>query len=508
MLALFSSPAFWFGAAVLSFSQVGKFCEFSAPQTTPSPRSNLIAQLRPRDFTDAWTFNAALAAFLLASFAAYTLLCSVPPGVLEGWMTIAGGDSGRSHLTDPSIFPLIVAAMMVGLTQPFPGLDRIANFQKEVFHRWIGIPEHVARISAHFADEILARSDGPEALAAELEQMLSDQWIHRIGAFADTSFYSDYVGQMKLDRQAELDEIRQGSSREKRFVVQDLIFAAAVATVKSGGGRALPKLAKALAVSMPDQERRPKAWSSGILVFLLCAVVLWVVLPMSSMQTFVDGALGKRESWDFWPASPAMSGLYLLSNYVPLFFAVVVVNMLALERLSSGSETDDRSVSAIVERYALPIVLVVVAIILYDYAQALMDRGAFDGAYDGSVWTFIIRRLPFFCLHAMAPAIAALILVVFTIRADLRSTLRERIAWAAGLAAIVGLVSYFYAVGRLEFQFQAPPDAGRDFRYLVVVLHVASALVAFAAVNFAIRRHAARFVRTAPGGTSRQAARA
>ncbi len=509
MIALLSSPAFWCGAAVLAFSQIGKFCEFSAPQNTPStPRSNLMLQLRPRDFTDGWTFNTGLVAFLIASLLVYTLLCSVPPSVLQGWMTIAGGDAEQSKLTDPSIFPLFVAAMMVGLTQPFPGLDRIANFQKEVFHRWIGIPERVARIAAHFTDQILARSDTPEALVGELERMLSDQWIHRIGGFADTSFYFDCLTQMKLDRPAELDEIRHGSAREKRFIVQDLTFAAAVATVKSGGGRALPKLARALDVSMPDCQKQPKAWSSGILLFLLCAVVLWVVLPMASTLALVDDLLGVRESWDFWPASPAMSGLYLLANYVPLFLAVVGANMLALERLSSGAEARDHSVSAIVERYALPIIAVVVLIVLYDYAQALMDRGVFAGAYDGSIWTFIFRRLPFFCLHAMAPAIAALTLIVFTLRADLRATLRDRIVWAFGLGVLTGLVSYFYALGRLEFQFRAPPDVGRDYVWLIVTLHVIAALVAFAAVNLAIRRRTGASVEAAVRRPQRKAARA
>lgn len=367
MTALLQMPTFWFGAAIFLLSQIGRFCELSATsRTTLFVRSSLFSQLKPRDLTDSRTFATALIAFLLGSCVGYFLLCLLPPSVFNGWLKITNTPVGNFSPTDMSSYPLFVAAALVGLTQPIPGLDKIANFQKEVFHQWIGVPERVVGAAAYFSVQVLARRSD-QTLTAEINRLVSPQWTEEIGSFADVTFYVDHIKRVELDSENALSEVKKGSAREKKFVIQDLIFAACVAAVKREGGRALEKLAEALDVKMPTPvPTKMSRISGGILLAIFCSVFLWFFMPLSGIREAVEATVG--EGAVFWPLTLYASGTYVLSNFIPTILGTLIVMLVVTERRKERRQL----VSEILDRYAMTILGIALVVVAYDYLQALI----------------------------------------------------------------------------------------------------------------------------------------
>ncbi|TCL71231.1 hypothetical protein [Rhizobium sp. BK251] len=483
MGVLLQMPTFWFGAVIFLLSQFGRFCELSAAsRTTLFVRSNIFSQLKPRDLTDSRTFASALFVFLLVSAFGYLLLCLVPPSVISGWLTITNTPVGNFAPADMSSYPLFVSAALIGLTQPIPGFDKIANLQKEVFHQWIGVPERVVGTAAYFAVQILARRSD-QGLTAEINRLVSDRWTEEIGAFADVTFYVDHIKRVELDSENALVEVKKGSVREKKFVIQDLIFAACVAAVKREGGRALEKLAEALDVKMPPRiPTRMSRVSSGILLAMFCSVFLWFFLPLTGIREFVEAAVGPSNPV-LWPTTLYFSGTYVLTNFVPTILGTLILLLAITQR----KKPRKLLVPEILDRYATTILGIALLVICYDYLEALVERSASTVRYQDTAGIFFATRIPFFAFHSLIAALAAAVLLVYTVRGDLRDTPAKICAWGMGLVVSLGILSYFYAEARLQYHLGV---TSRDFVVAVVLLNALSALVSFAIASLALRRSA------------------
>ena len=506
MRTFLGSETFWFGAVLLMLSQVGKFCEFREPQSAVLPRSNLFLQLKPRDPADSRTFNLGLGGVLCASFLIYLMLCAVPPTLLQGWLTVTGTNAAGTAVPSASdTYPLFVAAAMIGLTQPIPGLDKVANFQKDVFHRVIGIPERVARTAAGFTDQIFARAGDPEALKRELDRFLDDRWIQLLGRFADTASYRNSLERIDLDTQAEMDEVRRGSDREKKFVIQELTLAAGVATVRRGGGRALPRLAEALDVSMPIERARSSDWGGGLLIVFACSVFLWFLIPFGAVRQLLLPILGEA-GVKFLPADLYESGQYVLSNFIPPIMVALLVSLgMEKDKPSAAPRTPTLS---IVNDHAVTVVYLALAVVAYDYVQAFLDRGHFVNAYNGDTLFFVASRTPFYFLHSLIPAFVAVAVVVYTAREDIRTDRRRSLLFIAAAGAWVALMAFFYAEARWEYQLSSLHlGSGADFRLLVILLNVAAALLSLLIVDVSLRRRSARLAAPPVSAAGRPARR-
>lgn len=226
-------------------------------------------------------------------------------------------------------YPLYIAAILVGLTQPIPGLENLTNLQKDFFHYWIGVPEKVLTLSEHFITQILSRSNSKEELNREINELLNDEWIEKLGRFADTLYYRIQLGNIQIENDSDIKEVLSGSIREKRIVIESVVLSAAIASARNGGGKVLSQLAGILRVEMPSPPHAPWGIGGGILMFLFVLTGVWFLVLL--IDYHVDVILGPvnldlgPRKYDFWPNNLPDSGFYVASQMIPIFLSIMFV---------------------------------------------------------------------------------------------------------------------------------------------------------------------------------------
>jgi hypothetical protein len=117
-------------------------------------------------------------------------------------------------------------------------------------------------------------------MAKELQLLISDTWVERIDAYADTEFYRAHLARLKLDDEAEL---LKGTRRELKILTRQLVDVASLATVRESGVASLDRLAGVLRVSMISYPFWPKAFLAGGILFLVGMTLLWNLIPCSTV---------------------------------------------------------------------------------------------------------------------------------------------------------------------------------------------------------------------------------
>jgi hypothetical protein len=467
MFALFNSTEFWFGLVVLSAYQCGKFRELNLVDPSVTERSSVIPNLRASDFAGKNAYVSSLIVFLLATFVGYTLLCAASPTVLRGWFEVTKSPVNTADFVNKVPYPLYIAAAFMGLTQSaIPGFAALGDFQKNFFHFWIGVPRKVIDTAATFSEEIIAKTeDNKEQLYMVIRQLLSARWKAKIDKYADLVFYEYQIRRMKLDETDVLDDIKSGSTRELQHIIEQLVYAAAIAAVRETGGKALDELAADLDVPIPGPRYPYRNLALSALVFIVCLTLLWFAVPMS--KPIVESTIGSASAI-YWPADLATSGQYLLAHSIPIFCAIGLMLM-----MKSNSRSQK------FERYPELIISVIVLVVVYDYLQALFDYGYFSKVSDGDVLSFFVRRLPF-NIHSLISCFICVIILMFLENSGKPGILNSKLfAWLALVLSTI-LVSSFYAFARLKFQFNG---FSPDFMICVVTMNVIVASISFVAVE-------------------------
>ena len=485
MWNLFSSMDFWFGTAVLGAHQIAKFREISIPELQFAARQPLIPNLQTRDFAGKLTFFLALAGFLVATFATYFILCVVSPGILEGWAKVSGAPAGveLTKFVDSVHYPLYIAAAFIGLSQPgMPFLAKIGNMQRNFFHALMGIPRRLVNRSTFFANQILARSSANKDLARELQLLVSDAWVERIDDYADTDFYRAQLDRLKLVDDADRKEALRGSRRELKNLIQQLVDAASLATVRESGIGSLDRLAADLNVDTQIEPDIAKAFLAGGILFLIGLTFLWTFIPL------LDGlAHHLTTGRDLWPADLTFSGQYLVAQATPIFLAsgVAVATWLTAFRRSDAANRSGApltpGLAAHFNRYAGVFAWVVIGVVVFDLFQAFFDYGFFKEGVAAGFLAFIPANLPFYLLHSFVSLVICFALLFYM---DSRE---ERMTWKTApvlglLMLAVALISLLYTAARVQFGMKDMPFGpnGVDMAVLIGLINVSAAVLAFA----------------------------
>lgn len=499
MSDLMSSAEFWFGAFVLCTYQIAKFSELNSLDPSFSARSAIIPNLRASDFAGRFLFYGSLTAFLLATFVGYSLLCAASPRLLAGWAKLTGIQGDPETFVKSVPYPLYIAAAFMGLTQPaIPILSKIGDMQRNVFHAWIGVPKRVVGTSTFFSNQILARCPDRESLGRELQKLVSDSWLNRIDAYADTVFYRQQISRLKLNDDGQIEDIIKGSKWELRNLIEQLTYAVSLATVRESGGKGLSRLAADLGVTVPAGTAPLKDYLAGGVLCLIGMTLLWFLIPMFDTPA---SAYLQDGDWDFWPDDLQKTAQYLLSHAVPVFIATVITlalwarrQELALESGENRNPSDGDFIKGL-ENYAGLILTLVLIVVLYDFAQALYDFGSFQANLARSAYEFMIKNVPFYVLHSFVPILACFIILIYVGRLDNPATKMSAIVSAGLLVLVVGFTSAFYAMARLYYQFNG--TKGVDFIVLVVAVNVTASLLALVTASlFGRRQIAARRLRS------------
>ena len=295
---VFGSLEFWAGAVALTFFQYAKFSEIDGQNDDLREWVGVLPSMKATDFIGHKLYVGALALFLLVTFLGYALVCLASPSLISGWIR-ATQESATAQSIEEAItstpYPLYVAAVFMGLAhKSIPGVERIVNKQRDVFHEFVGIPKTVVDISTQFTLQVLGRTRSPEEKVDFIANLTSDEWVTKISAYADVAFYRGEISRLKLD-DSELQDISRSSPRELKLSVEQLVCLASMATVRKSGGSGLKKLADSLGLKVASPADRPwKPIFSALFVSLVLIIFTSFAIPMAHQA--VQEALG----FSFW----------------------------------------------------------------------------------------------------------------------------------------------------------------------------------------------------------------
>jgi hypothetical protein len=506
MLSVLNSMEFWIGAILLCCFQVGKFSELNTLDEDLKDWPGGVLNLRASDFLGHKSYLGLLALFLLVTFAGFFLACLVAPSLILGWIRITSNDDISPKIDEifrTVPYPLYIAAAFMGLAhQAIPGFSRIANLQRDIFHHVVGVPKIVVATSNYFATQILAQSTSRDELAARLKSLAQDSWQVQIEKFADAKFYSAELERLKLEDADAVEEVVAGTPRELRGLVKQLVSIAAIAAVRKSGGTGLENLAKALGVSMPERNQvEANGLIAGILLSILGLTVLWFTIPV--VEPIVDAATGNLEI-KFWPLGPDAlysCGIYLLCNVVPVLLAIVIL-VVFLPMVSKDS-AGNTNLNVSFERNAYVLLAAMLAVILFDYVQAISDAGLVGGDYlanfNATTARLVVSWFPYFLLHSAVVVAICFMIVVNISRRNAMNNGIHRFFYYVLVLLSAGLLSALYAEARLYYQFQRP--GAIDYIILIALLNMAAASIAWEVARFVYNRRIGKATQPGALGT-------
>lgn len=147
MWELVQEQAFVVGAMLVVIYQAAKFTELNLADPITSRYVALLPDAKVRDFASSCAYHTALFAFLGASVVVYFFLCQISPNLVKGAAILLGAGEPPAALQNIP-YPLYIAAMFVGLSQPvIPIFSQFVNAQRDFFHDRINVPRRVINLS-------------------------------------------------------------------------------------------------------------------------------------------------------------------------------------------------------------------------------------------------------------------------------------------------------------------------------------------------------------------------
>jgi hypothetical protein len=485
MTGLLGSAQFWFGALLLCAFQFAKFNEIK-PLDAGLKGWSAVPDLRARDFVGLLPYRVTLALFVLVTLAGYVVLCLASPSLIGGWMRIVGQQSEAAEIdkiAQSSAYPLWIAAAFMGLAhQTIPGLARISNVQRDMFHDLVGIPRALVETSSRFSTEILAQSLDKRSRGERLALMCSDRWRADIEEIADIGFFEAQLERLELDDEDDLEDARGGSVRELRAAIEQVVCVACIATVRKSGAEALADLAVHLGVERPREQ--PGRWHDLLAPALGCFTALVVLLFLLPMVTPLMAAMMGGEAV-FWPSGDealSSSAIYLVGLVVPVLIAAAIL----------ASWTAGKAGSA---PGAGALIVVGLFVVAYDLGQTLWDYGFNNVKLDTDTGQFI--GLHALVVMAICGFIQWRIAQPGSATASRETaTLTRRTLDVLETVLVAAIVAAFYGWARINYQWGKPQPF--DLVPLTVLLNAAAAVMAFVAYRSIWRRRQARQEDAAP----------
>jgi len=483
MPEFFWTAEFWFGAMALCVFQFGKFNELSSADPAFLRLSH--PNLRASDFAGPQIFAGALVLFIAVTLVIYFILCWASPTVLIGVANVTQTQPEQfSQFIGSVPYPLYIAAGFMGFAQQaVPGLSKIGNIQRDVFHRLLGVPLSAIRLVDAASAQLFAQGADREQLSRKVEALVGNAWLASMHRYADLSFYRAEIERLKLGSAGEREEAKNGSVRELQSLFEKLIYAAAIATIRTSGKRGLRLLATDLAI--PPEATRPGfagALRTGVVCYLLGLTFLIFGVPMIYPAIDMIAVSGTPK---YWPLTVNASGSYVLSQVAPVLISTMLLMAFVPLGRSRDVPTERRTAMGLLNRHAGFVLLVIAAVVTFDYVQALFDFGFYKKQYDGRLFDFITAWFPFNVLHSFISVTACLIIIWHFNASDGERPEGIRPALSS-IVGLVGTVALFYAAARMVFLDKA--GLPLDYIALIAVLNIFAAAIAFFAVLSVKRR--------------------
>jgi len=473
MWELLASTQFWGGAFLLLCFQIGKYGELNQEDEDLRRWAGVIPNLSARHFLNFSSYIGTLTAFLLVSFAGYLAVCVISPSLIAGWVrvTTASADATAIESYIESVpYPLFIAAAFMGLAhQTIPGFSRIANLQRDVFHELVGVPGVVAATATDYSIQLWSKLGSDDQRRKFLSDLMVSDWHTSMRRYADVGFF-DYEVSRRSDGASDVIAM---TPTELKIRLEQVVYIAAIAAVRKGGGKALRGLGRDLGVDVSDRMRVPfRGLIAGGLVSVVTLTMLWFGIPL--IAPVVDYLNGPQDL-AFWPAGVdalKSSGIYLLAQTVPILAATLTLIVVVSPRLEDVSK--ELSFRGIIEKYALLLLGIALLVIVFDYAQIISDYGIYSAQITSTPLRFFWLWAPYNLLHATISLVVCIILLNYIVRGEV-VTAGVSITYVSLIVTFSLLLALFYAFVRLRFDYQLP--IAIDYLVIIGLLNVVGALI-------------------------------
>ncbi|MBY5767024.1 hypothetical protein HFO06_28660 [Rhizobium leguminosarum] len=471
MSDLFMSVQFWVGAAFLMCFQIGKYGELNDQDEDLKPWYAAVPNLHVRHFLGFQKYIATLLLFLLTTFAGYVVACLISPSIISGWQRVttnpAAAESMKAYI-DSVPYPLFIAAAFMGLTNhSIPGFSKIANLQRDVFHELVGVPRIVASIATKMSIQLLAKHPSDPARIKQIQEWTSPAWEASIRDIVDLSFYDT-----ELKRRANALSNVQGKTQSDLLALfRELIYVMAIAAARNGGGAGLRKVAGKLGVDLPRRKNPFRELIVGSLISVVVLTVLCFAIPLAA--PVVDWLNGSKPL-SFWPHGEEAlraSSIYLVSQCIP----VLIASGLLFVSLPSGQACTTLNVRNVIEENAGKLLIIMCAVIVFDYAQLISDYGIYNPDLRSAPIEFFASWLPYNIIHSIISVSICVVLLHYLSRGEAK-TPGVSIVYILAMAAVALTTSCFYALVRLRYDFKV--GVAIDYLFIICLLNLVAAMIA------------------------------
>jgi hypothetical protein len=488
MWTTLQDQSFLLGAALVIFVHATKFGELNLGNPVTGRYIALLPGAKVRDFVGPYAYHIALFAFLAVSLVSYYLCCQISPNILKGATKVFGNVDADNTFHDVP-YPLYVATLFIGLTQPIvPLFSRFGEVQRNFFHDQIEVPGRLIKLAERLTSTIEARAGGNKRhLAREARRLISGEVFATVQTYGDVVFYKLQLERLGFAEQGASEKtISESSLRELRSLIERVVFCTLVAAMRQSGTKGVSKVADAIGIpSAVPGLNNLRYLLTGIaasgMVFSLCILTIahiFVLLAAPVAHLFT-----KPLDQSLWPTSLGYVGGELWTMVPPVFVCLIIsVTFLVPREAQSPARSNPSLIADLVGFFRSGISIFIACIgvsLLIKFAQLFYEYGSFHLPNEA----LSSMRLVLPVIQSFIP-VAVCLFTTWYIASRSDSTPRRHPSFVGTLLAIAGTVGFLAVLYDLTFlseYLRVRPQDGPGWEHLLfsVVANVVISVSAF-----------------------------
>jgi hypothetical protein len=488
MWTTLQDQSFLLGAALVILVHATKFGELNLGNPVTGRYIALLPGAKVRDFVGPYAYHIALFAFLAVSLVSYYLCCQISPNILKGATKVFGNVDADNTFHDVP-YPLYVATLFIGLTQPIvPLFSRFGEVQRNFFHDQIEVPGRLIKLAERLTSTIEARAGGNKRhLAREARRLISGEVFATVQTYGDVVFYKLQLERLGFAEQGASEKtISESSLRELRSLIERVVFCTLVAAMRQSGTKGVSKVADAIGIpSAVPGLNNLRYLLTGIaasgMVFSLCILTIahiFVLLAAPVAHLFT-----KPLDQSLWPTSLGYVGGELWTMVPPVFVCLIIsITFLVPREAQSPARSNPSLIADLVGFFRSGISIFIACIgvsLLIKFAQLFYEYGSFHLPNEA----LSSMRLVLPVIQSFIP-VAVCLFTTWYIASRSDSTPRRHPSFVGTLLAIAGTVGFLAVLYDLTFlseYLRLRPQDGPGWEHLLfsVVANVVISVSAF-----------------------------
>ena len=488
MWTTLQDQSFLLGATLVILVHATKFGELNLGNPVTGRYIALLPGAKVRDFVGPYAYHIALFAFLAVSLVSYYLCCQISPNILKGATKVLGNVDTDNTFHDVP-YPLYVATLFIGLTQPIvPLFSRFGEVQRNFFHDQIEVPGRLIKLAERLTSTIEARAGGNKRhLAKEARRLISGEVFATVQTYGDVVFYKLQLERLGFAEQGASEKtISESSLRELRSLIERVVFCTLVAAMRQSGTKGVSKVADAIGIpSAVPGLNNLRYLLTGIaasgMVFSLCILTIahiFVLLAAPVAHLFT-----KPLDQSLWPTTLGYVGDELWTMVPPVFVCLIIsVTFLVPREAQSPARSNPSLIADLVCFFRSGISIFIACIgvsLLIKVAQLFYEYGTFHLPNEA----LSSMRLVLPVIQSFIP-VAICLFTTWYIASRSDSTPRRHPSFVGTLLAIastVGFLAVLYDLTFLSEYLRLRPQDGPGWEHLLfsVVANVVISVSAF-----------------------------